>query len=181
MNALEYTAGLGLAAHRPADTSAADGRSELRAPRHRRDLVLAAIGESAAEARRFARETLQLWALDAELVQGVQLVVSELVTNAICHHSGQSAGFTVRLRIEHARGVLAIGVSDPHPGMPVRRSPDGEATHGRGLLLAGAYCDEWTVVPTGAGGKQVCAFWNLQPPAAVRDDRRHSGRLPVSG
>ncbi|MEV0536324.1 ATP-binding protein [Kitasatospora sp. NPDC050463] len=161
MNALEHAAGVRLAGSLPTGAPTVGGRSELRSPRLRRELVLAALDESVAEARRFARDTVALWALDASVVQDVPLVVSELVTNSIRHNSGPSVDFSVLVRVELAREVLAVGVSDPHPGRPVPRAPDSEATHGRGLLLVDAFCDEWIVVPTPDGGKQVCAFWTL--------------------
>ncbi|GHH78933.1 hypothetical protein GCM10018781_55750 [Kitasatospora indigofera] len=164
MNALERTVGPGLVSLLSTSDPAAGSRSEPCLRRHWCELALAPLAESVTEARRFAGNTVAGWGLDASVAQCVQLVLSELVTNAVRHSLGQRTGFEIRLRIVYTPGVLAIGVSDPHPGTPVLRPVSLTQTHGRGLLLVDAYCDEWTVLPGADGGKQVCAFWAL--PAA---------------
>lgn len=117
-------------------------------------------------ARSFAAEVLATWRVSTRIAECVPLVVSELVTNAIRHSPERPTDFKIQLRIAYRPGVLAIGVSDPHPGTPVLRSAGPAESHGRGLRLVEAYCDEWTVLRTADGGKQVCAFWALPDPSS---------------
>jgi anti-sigma regulatory factor (Ser/Thr protein kinase) len=102
--------------------------------------------ESAAVARRWVADVLTARDLE-HLVDTAGLLVSELVTNALCHSSGPyevSVGFgphsaTVTVS-DSARGR-------PHRGDPARlteRDPVGDvAEHGRGLLLVAALADSW--------------------------------------
>ncbi|UKZ02771.1 ATP-binding protein (plasmid) [Streptomyces viridifaciens] len=115
---------------------------------------------SAGAARGFARDAIGSWGLGAIVDLGsVLLVVSELVTNAVRHKPAHATDFEICLRIGHVPGVLALSVEDPHPGKPVPGRPSLRTTSGRGLHLVAAHCDEWHVLPTSDGGKQVCAFW----------------------
>src|ERR1700722_42783 len=58
------------------------------------------------------------------------LILSELVTNAICHGAGP-----VTTRIFHDRGHLHMEVHDDGPGRPVWRQASAEDESGRGLAL----------------------------------------------
>ncbi|MFD5922254.1 ATP-binding protein [Kitasatospora sp. NPDC058201] len=145
-------------------------------------LLLAGEDRSVSTARSFTREALRLWRLHERAgLEDVLLVGSELVTNAVRHRPAHVTDFEIRVRIGHVAGVLAVSVEDPHPGRPVVKAPSRSAAGGRGLLLVEAYCDEWLVLPTADGGKQVCAFWDLPPAAGQRGEQRHDGRLPASG
>ncbi|MFB8242441.1 ATP-binding protein [Kitasatospora purpeofusca] len=145
-------------------------------------LLLTSEDRSVGTARSFTREALRLWRLHERAgIEDVLLVVSELVTNAVRHRPAHVTDFEIRVRIGHVPGVLAVSVEDPHPGRPVVKRPSCTATGGRGLLLVETHCDEWQVLPTADGGKQVCAFWDLPPAAGQRAERRHDGHLPASG
>ncbi|MFJ9041825.1 ATP-binding protein [Streptomyces sp. NPDC102406] len=88
-------------------------------------------------------------ALDAELV------VSELITNAIRHAPGP-CGLILHL----SAGRLAITVWDTSPGEPVMQSHDPRRAGGHGLRLVYAVSDHVGVTPK-AGGKQVTAHLPL--------------------
>jgi anti-sigma regulatory factor (Ser/Thr protein kinase) len=92
-------------------------------------------------ARRATVELLRLWNLD-DLRANAELLVSELVTNAVVH--GRSR---VTLTVAVADGVLEVGVTDrsrllplPHRGAP-RHAP-WRAEGGRGLRLVDRLADE---------------------------------------
>ena len=90
-----------------------------------------AEASSVAEARRFARRTLEEWGED-ELVDSASLIVSELVTNAVVH-----TGTTARLTLRSAGASLRIDVEDQHPGrkLPIVTEPPPDTSeHGRGLV-----------------------------------------------
>ena len=89
--------------------------------------------------------------LGAELISDVQLVATELVTNAYLH--GEPP---VRFELHNPPdgGVVRVEVTDAGPEMPQVRHPDVTETHGRGLLLVEAYSTRWGVI-TSAEGKTV--------------------------
>lgn len=82
-------------------------------------------------ARRRVREELAAWDLAAH-ADLVELVVSELVTNAVRHGDGK-----VEVRLARAGGELRIGVHDDGDGRPVVGQPGADDEHGRGLPLIG--------------------------------------------
>ncbi|GAA3501550.1 SpoIIE family protein phosphatase [Streptomyces prasinosporus] len=89
-----------------------------------------------AEARRTATGQLARWGLD-ELVFTTELVVSELVTNAIRYASGP-----VRLRLIRERS-LVCEVLDGGATAPHLRHPRATDEGGRGLLLVSQLSQRW--------------------------------------
>ncbi|WP_040907769.1 SpoIIE family protein phosphatase [Streptomyces griseoflavus] len=89
-----------------------------------------------AEARRTATGQLSRWGLD-ELAFTTELVVSELVTNAIRYASGP-----VRLRLIHER-TLVCEVLDGGATAPHLRHPRATDEGGRGLLLVSQLAQRW--------------------------------------
>ncbi|MDQ1039363.1 hypothetical protein QFZ75_005779 [Streptomyces sp. V3I8] len=110
---------------------------------------LAAHPGSAAQARHLTRARLSGWAVCEDTCDTAELVVSELVTNAIVH----TASRHVVCELHDGEDLVRIAVRDegcapgePHPS-PQR--PDEE--HGRGLLLVAAMCTAWGAQETGPG------------------------------
>ncbi|MGP4003791.1 ATP-binding protein [Streptomyces sp. 8N706] len=106
---------------------------------------LPALRTSVAEARRRTLERLRAWGADQECRDSAELIVSELVTNAVRHTDSEKIG--CELRVLGAR--LRVEVTDegctatePHPG-----SGDVDGESGRGLLLVDALSEEWGVRP----------------------------------
>ncbi|WP_432537259.1 ATP-binding protein [Kineococcus arenarius] len=77
----------------------------------------------------------------ARVLDEAQLLVSELVTNAVRH-----GGPPVRVRV-HCDGTagLQVSVSDGDPRPPVRRDAAPEAEGGRGVALVDILSDRWGV------------------------------------
>ncbi|MEU9100534.1 ATP-binding protein [Streptomyces sp. NPDC048361] len=115
---------------------------------------------SVSDARRHVAGVLADWGLppDAEAVDTVRLIVSELATNAVQHTLGQSPTFTVELRLEREE-VLRVGVTDSHPRWPKRLPAAVQQDNGRGMViirwLAAESGGKLSVVPTADGGKTV--------------------------
>ncbi|MFG2193748.1 ATP-binding protein [Streptomyces sp. NPDC048639] len=116
---------------------------------------LPALRTSVAEARRHVVTLLHDWGADGETAEGVELVISELVTNAICHTDSDTIG----CRLLMNGGLLRVEVADEgwastapltHPG-PV--DLDGEG--GRGLLLVDALSRTWGVLTAANGHGHV--------------------------
>ena len=129
----------------------------------RRQSVTCCLGRKRTEVRRAREETgkaLFGWGL-AEHADLAEIIVSELVTNAIVHGEGP-----VMVRISYASGCLLAEVHDDGPGRPVRRQAAAEDESGRGLAviegLLAANGGSLTVTDDDAGsGKTVCAAIRL--------------------
>ncbi|MEW2633042.1 ATP-binding protein [Streptomyces sp. NPDC048389] len=121
---------------------------------------------SAARARRFAADTLREWALRS-LTDDVELIVSELVGNAVRHAVGPAAPGTaeqpVRLTLLRYTRRLVCAVTDPSPAPPCLTEPGSDTTGGRGLLLVSALSDTWSWRPSPSRGKTVWAGVPLPP------------------
>lgn len=105
------------------------------------EVDLAAIAASVPASRRFITGALQRWGL-AELADNAELLVSELVTNAVNH-----AGTTVRVTA-HASDRLTVTVTDRRPDIlpvPLDRMTDPQAEGGRGLTLVATLSTDWGV------------------------------------
>ncbi|WP_372455674.1 ATP-binding protein [Nonomuraea sediminis] len=90
-----------------------------------------------ATARRFVDTTLTSWGGDG-VVFDAQLVVSELVTNAMRHGGG-----AVQLRLLCHGPEYACVVTDFSKAAPIASSPDVFAEFGRGLRLVEALSRAW--------------------------------------
>ncbi|MGA5289762.1 SpoIIE family protein phosphatase [Streptomyces pseudogriseolus] len=110
-----------------------------------------------ADARRTAQDQLSRWGFDEEQTFTTELLVSELVTNAIRHASGR-----VRLRLIRER-TLVCEVLDGGASAPHLRHPRAMDEGGRGLLLVSQLAERWGTrfVPD---GKIIWAEQPLTPP-----------------
>ncbi|MFJ8826815.1 ATP-binding protein [Streptomyces sp. NPDC102467] len=120
-----------------------------------------AVDASVPQARRAVRELLGRQGVPAsdDLVHGLLVIVSELVTNAVKH----AALLSPTLAVEVAVGAewVRVSVEDEHPYRPTALEATSGQTGGRGLLLvreitaeAGGVCD---VEHTASGGKVIWA------------------------
>ncbi|MFF2523420.1 ATP-binding SpoIIE family protein phosphatase [Streptomyces liangshanensis] len=108
-----------------------------------------------ADARSRTADRLRSWGL-GHLADTAQLVVSELVTNALRYGTG-----TVRLRLIRHHS-LVCEVSDADTSTPRLRRPRGLSESGWGLLLVSSLADRWGSRLT-ADGKIVWAELELPP------------------
>lgn len=106
-------------------------------------LDLAHDPDSPAEARRALGELADH--LPRRRMQDAQLLVSELVTNAI-RHAGLQGEDVITLVVEASDHALRIEVSDPGPGFaPADPEPDPGRSSGWGLYLVRELSDRWGV------------------------------------
>ncbi len=89
----------------------------------------------------------------------LQLLASELVTNAVRHGTRPAEDHRVELLLWPADGHYWLAVSDPGPGSPALTPapPGAPACGGRGLLLVDTLSAAWGVVPRRVCGKAVVA------------------------
>jgi signal transduction histidine kinase len=83
----------------------------------------------ARRARRWVREVLDAWG-GTEYGDLSELIVSELVTNAVCHGDGP-----IDTRVAFAHGHLQVEVHDHGAERPVRKHAGTDEECGRGLEL----------------------------------------------
>ncbi|MFD9124540.1 ATP-binding protein [Kitasatospora sp. NPDC059571] len=88
------------------------------------------------QARRDVAAILKVWGvgLDPDLSYTVELVVTELVTNAVVHAGWATPRIAVTVEAR-ADGGLGVGVGDNDPGRPSAGTAPMEATGGRGLAI----------------------------------------------
>ncbi|MFH8767467.1 SAV_2336 N-terminal domain-related protein [Streptomyces althioticus] len=92
---------------------------------------------SPSKARQMIRNTLARWGLD-ELRDPVELLVTEVVTNAVRHSSRP-----VTLRLLRTDEVLRCEVGDDSSQMPRLRQPRDSETEGLGLYLVNRLAKRW--------------------------------------
>lgn len=128
-------------------------------------LELGALRGAVPCARLHARQVLWEWGLQ-ELAETVELVVSEIVTNALQASEGLTSSRyrgswrpgrpPVRLWVLSDRTGVLVQVWDGNDRMPERQEVELESEHGRGLMIIEALCERWGVYqPEGASGKVV--------------------------
>ncbi|MEU9074931.1 ATP-binding protein [Kitasatospora sp. NPDC048538] len=123
---------------------------EARLTRHRR---------SVRTARKHLRDFLALVPNGPALLDDGQLVLSELVANAVVH-ARVSPGREIAVRFEVLHGHLRIEVHDASSEKPtIRRATGLDDLSGRGLCLVEALSLEWGCAPRpGDIGKSVWAL-----------------------
>lgn len=115
-------------------------------------LVRGADKQAPAAARQFVGE----WFEDRGIGDAytAQLIVSELVTNAILH--GEPP-IVVRVVRDESDGLPVVLVEDCGDGVPCVQPESDTAISGRGLLLVAALAEEWGTDPLAKGGKVTWA------------------------
>ncbi|WP_442816456.1 ATP-binding protein [Streptomyces sp. NBC_01304] len=125
-----------------------------------------AVDSSVPQARHAVRDLLARQGVPAsdDNIQGLLLIVSELVTNAVRH----AALLSPMIALEVAVGAewMRVSVEDNHPYRPTALEAEESQTGGRGLLLvreitkeAGGACD---AEHTASGGKVIWAALPLK-------------------
>jgi anti-sigma regulatory factor (Ser/Thr protein kinase) len=144
-------------------------------------LTLTPAPESARAGRAFARQALAERHLDV-LAGDVELVVSELVTNAL-RHGGASPG-TLELMVWRRMGHLILAVTDSSPRPPTLADADPLNDSGRGLRVVEEIAGSWGWTSLGDRRKAVWAVIGLatripaEPPVpGLGVDRPHVPRM----
>lgn len=96
-----------------------------------------------ARARRLVRAQLLDWGLP-QAVDTAQLLVSEVVTNAVRHAGSTSVGLRVILA-----DALLFEVTDDEPALPVMLGADPHDEAGRGLRVVSRLAREWGATASG--------------------------------
>lgn len=121
-------------------------------------LELGALAGAVPSARLHTRQVVFEWGL-GPLERSAELVVSELVTNAVLASQAQDHSVAVRLWLLSDKTSVLVLVHDAssQPPMLLRVAPDAE--RGRGLMLVDAVSEEWGwYAPSETTGKVVWAL-----------------------
>ncbi|MGW6404621.1 ATP-binding protein [Streptomyces sp. NPDC055134] len=112
---------------------------------------------SVRQARRLVTAQLRDWNLEG-LADTAELLVSELVTNALRHTRGP-----LRLNLQVRGPRLRCEVEDTAPAGPVRRVVDTDAEGGRGTELLDLLADAWGSTRTATGKTTWCVMLTQTP------------------
>ncbi|MBQ0983560.1 ATP-binding protein [Streptomyces sp. F63] len=152
------------------ETSDRTGGVENRFPRHPR---------SVGRARAALRTQLSAWGVKGDAADSAELLISELMTNAV-RHARVPHGREIEARFELTGRLLRLEVSDASDRLPVPAQAGADAEGGRGLALVAALSYDWGIRPREGVGKCVWALLELaggpRPvtvPASVRTLSRH--------
>jgi anti-sigma regulatory factor (Ser/Thr protein kinase) len=105
---------------------------------------------SVGAARRFVRDVLKTRRVDDGVVSTVELLTSEVVTNAIVHaRSGP------HLVVEFDDHVVRVAVRDTSPDIPVRKLGRLDDLSGRGVIIVEELASAWGVERERGGAKRV--------------------------
>ncbi|WP_432146418.1 ATP-binding protein [Streptomyces sp. bgisy084] len=123
---------------------------------------------SVRRARALLYAVLGDWGADQDVSETGELVLSELVTNALRVPVPRDRLVGVRIAWLRDDGLLRLEVSDAGDGKPEVRTPGEDETGGRGLLLVDALAHRWGCEERACGiGKTVWA--ELKAPDLVPD------------
>jgi len=95
----------------------------------------------------------------ADYAGNVEIVTSELVTNAIAHASARTINLEL-IRLE-CPGAVVVVVTDSSPRPPLKLDPAEDAQHGRGLHIVEALSARWGWTPQ-EPGKAVFAIFTRE-------------------
>jgi anti-sigma regulatory factor (Ser/Thr protein kinase) len=133
-------------------------------------MTFSALATAPSRAREYTGLFLDLCSLPPETIEGAELVVSELTTNAFAATGGhaetrpisaeQAGTAVISLSLRHFSHGLLIEVIDSSPEPPVLAKPDLETEHGRGLWIVAALSREWGYFPV-RNGKCVYSMLSI--------------------
>jgi anti-sigma regulatory factor (Ser/Thr protein kinase) len=127
-------------------------------------LDLEALPNAPYWARRLANASLRSWRLWPETVETAELLISEMVTNAVKASSAHTEQLTysglagvdkISLTVRHMAGRVIVEVFDSDSRPPLLSEAGAEDESGRGLMLVQALSKEWGYFFAPAGGKVV--------------------------
>jgi anti-sigma regulatory factor (Ser/Thr protein kinase) len=148
-------------------------------PRCEHELTLVPLLTEVRRARRFARYVLQERHVAPERIGTAELLVSELVTNAVQTASGAKLRAPyrtvhdqfrlIRLRLSLIARSVVIEVRDNSDKPPVLQEQSPDSEDGRGLFVVESMSAQWNYFYLSSGGKVVWCELHIACPAAADD------------
>ncbi|MFB6822658.1 ATP-binding protein [Streptomyces virginiae] len=142
------------------------------AAHHQLAFTIDPTASAAHQARHRVVAGIRSWGirLDEEALNGIELVASELITNAVLH----AASGPVAVSVLREGAVLVVEVHDTAKALPFPK-PGGDGESGRGLHLMSVLADRHGTAPT-ATGKRCWAEFDLPSDSGDRRTERDGGR-----
>ncbi|MFE2944697.1 ATP-binding protein [Streptomyces sp. NPDC059255] len=165
------------------------------APHLRNRIMLADTPNAVGLARLHTADVLSSWGVPSDIVETVQLLVSELATNAVRHPKeceerallfpSRNEVQTFEISLETTGDAVRVSVWDRDTRPPVLKEVGVEATGGRGIFIVAIMSRNWGHYPArGMPGKVVWAEVGLIPASRVGEGERSSrspGQPPAAG
>ena len=160
-------------------------------PRSEHELTLVPLATEVRRARRFARYVLQEQRIAPERIGTAELLVSELVTNAVKTTSMAKLSaprrtvhdnfrlISLRLSLVARSVVIEVRDNSAKPPVPPEQCLDSE--DGRGLAVVASMSAKWNYFLLSSGGKVVWCELHVSRPAADDDAAVLPGPLPRRG
>jgi len=129
-------------------------------------------------ARERVTSTCRVWRVPRQVVDSLELIVSELVTNAVTHAAGDKV--TVALALTGSTVLVVVADRGPRTDFDVRNADDDDE-NGRGLFLVKALADRYDIRPAGPGTAVMACLdtpRRAMPPGAG-DEVTHSPHDPT--
>lgn len=135
-------------------------------------LELKALPSAVACGRLHAKHLLWEWQLE-HMIDRAEMLVSELLTNAVrASRSGDGPGVVaLRLLANRQRVLIQVWDQNPHDPQPMRVAPDAE--HGRGFMVVDALANRWGFQRVSANLKVVWCELVVEPAGQLPEDERH--------
>jgi hypothetical protein len=160
-------------------------------PRYEHEITLVPLPTEVRRARRFARYVLQEQRIAPDRIGAAELLVSELVTNAVKMTSMAKLGSPRRavndrfrlisLRLSLVAGSVVIEVRDTSDKPPVLQEQCLDSEDGRGLAVVASMSAKWNYFLLSSGGKVVWCELHVSRQAADEDAAVLPGKLPRRG
>ncbi len=127
-------------------------------------IALPADASAASIARQFVEDNRDH--IRPDLVEDAQLLVTEVVTNAVLHGRGE---ITLMVRVDAPR--IGVAVADSGEDLPVksRGTPSPSQPSGRGLMIVDALASVWGVTPNPDPSPGKIVWFELQPQSTDPD------------
>lgn len=138
---------------------------------------------SAGRARALLRAQLTDWNIDDDIADTAELLLSELMSNAI-RHARTPTGRQIGVRVAQYDGRLRVEVADANNARPERRRAKADDEQGRGLAIISALAARWGCCPRLHGiGKATWAEIPLpaQPRCVGANIRSTAGSTTTEG
>ncbi len=115
-------------------------------------LVLPGHRQSVAVGRHWVVRTSAERGVGGMVNQVLELLSSELLSNAVLHGAG---GQAIGLEVRHTMATVRVAVSDGGEHTPVVLDADVAAVSGRGMAIVEAMSSRWGIEQRAEGGKTV--------------------------
>ncbi len=134
------------------------------------EMELAPDRSQVCRARRFVVD-IAVMVGDHDLADIVELLTSEVVTNAVLHSRSE----TVRITVTWQPPTFRVEVYDDSAGGPMVKRFGEEAATGRGLMMVEALAHDWGWNPTNAGKVVWFELWHGEQRVPGTFDRAVAG------